>query len=130
MMGTYATRRMEDAVFFALRHPIVSRASQTGFGWLAGIAANLRPLPADAACCTGPYGSGQCSSLYCSGSTCTGTSQHRCNNVVGYCPTETPCWTGAPCANYGGYQDNGCTGTCCDCVCTASWGTSYCYCYA
>lgn len=115
MVQTLISRRMEDAVLVTTKHPRLAAIAQRGFTTLAGYAAILRPLPADAACCTGPYGSGYCGSGLCTGpvgANCGGNGYWTCYATTGWCLESSPCWSHSQC-------DGGCDATCCDCHCWA-----------
>lgn len=117
MMPTATARKLESAVIVSMLHPRVGATAQATLRVLAGLAANMRPLPAAAAaaCCTGPYGTGACDPVYCNGSSC----QSVCSFDPGYCYSPgSACWTSSSCG-----------GTCCDCVCNDSNFQWYCYCY-
>lgn len=118
----------EHVAFTAMQHRWVLQTSWWLFRLFAGLASIIRPLPiavVEAACCTGPQGSGQCPGGWCSqGTFCNGV---QCINAFGYCPTGTNCWNngGSPACNRAGCFDC----TCCDCFCTEPGGFSfYCYC--
>lgn len=117
MVQTVATRLMERALFVTLRHPSLDVIATRGYAALAGLAAAGRALPADAACCTGPWGTGQCPAGYCAGSACAGPAHY----IVGFCAGSAPCWSAG-----------GSCGTCCDCEYVYDDGTVYqnyyCYC--
>lgn len=116
MLNLFIARCMENTAFFTARHPRIGAISRKGFTTLAGLAAGSRPFPADAACCSGPGGSGQCASGDCNQYSC----QRYCSPVNGYCVVpNSNCWRSGV---------SGCNGTCCDCSCFngAHW---YCYCY-
>src|SRR5215208_2361669 len=112
MLNMAVGRRMEDAALFTIRHPRVAFIAQRGFAALAGLAATFRPLPAEAACCTGPNGSPQCASEDCAGYFCW----NHCSYTYGFCGSAS-CWT------------SWCGGTCCDCECGNGVYGWYCYCY-
>lgn len=117
MLNTFTERRMEDAVFLTLTRPRLASFSRRAFTALAGLAADLRPLPADAACCTGPFGSGQCSSSMC-------LPGAPCSSVPGF-----SCYTVNRCQNLTTYHwTSDCGGECYDCGCSGPY-TYYCYCY-
>lgn len=118
MLSTFAERRMEDIVLLTETHPRLANFSRRAFAALAGLAVDLRPLPADAACCTGPFGSGSCSWSVCdpyNGGPCADPNGVTNCYYVNYCGGGS-CW------------NSGCGGTCCDCACQndAFW---YCYCH-
>lgn len=120
MITAFVKGRMEGAVFFSMRHPRLSELSQKGFAALAGLAAGLRPLPAYAACCIGPYGTGDCGNYRCNGAQCTGDGYVICRNVTGFCGPTSACWKSGSCSGY-----------CCDCRCYYYYSPStvfYCYC--
>ena len=117
MLMSVFTRVMEDAAFFAAQHRRLLSISASAFTTLAGLAVNLQPLPAAVAgCCTGPFGTGQCSSSNCNSFWC----QNQCELVSGYCPGGGACWTSYACSP---------ALTCCDCTCSTPQHDWWCYCY-
>lgn len=116
MITLLTTRALGEAQFLALRHPRLRRASARVFVTLAGLAANLRPLPVEAACCGGFGGTGHCGATNCNGGACQSGGGVNCGyNSGGGCPTGGACW------------DEGC-GLCCDCFCSQGSFQWYCYC--
>lgn len=115
MLGTVIRHQMEGAVYFTKKHLWLDGLSRQGFTALAGLAASLRPLPADAACCSGPFGAGPCGPGDCSGGNCAG----KTHAITGFCPSGGSCW------------NDGC-GTCCDCEWVYDdppvYQMYYCYC--
>lgn len=115
MLSLGINRWMENAVFLTLQHPRLKDISRSGFTAFAGIAASLHPLPADAACCSGPWGSGPCDPGDCSADTCAG----KTHGIAGFCYTPSSnCWVSEECG-----------GRCCDCEWVYDDGTVYQYYY-
>ena len=130
MSKSLLEKRLKDTIFFAIAHPRLGLISDRAFLGLAGLAV-ARSLPAEAICCQGPFGSGQCSASECSGSNCTSDAFATCRNITNFCPGGSPCWSGVGvCDDVGNYSTGGCSGTCCDCECDSGTGVYYCYCYA
>lgn len=112
-------RALEDTALLAVRYPVALRISRAGFNFLAGVLARGRPFPlADAACCTGPFGTGSCFSGDCDPDGSCGGQLLRCVPYFGV-------WSGTGC-----WSSTSCTGvTCCDCFCDNGSSQWYCYCH-
>ncbi len=112
-------RVIEDAALLAVRYPTMLRISRAGFNILAGLAARGRPFPlAEAACCTGPFGSGSCASNNCNPDGTCGGNLQICSPYLGVWPS-TGCWSSGSCIGV----------TCCDCFCDNGVTQFYCYCH-
>ena len=98
--------------------------SHAGFRLFAGMATIMRPLPsavAQAACCTGPQGTGPCSQygFACDSYRCW--TFGGCSNAPGFCYVAGQnCWSSTTCTNW----------NCCDCSCVNfdTGFSTYCYC--
>jgi hypothetical protein len=97
------------------RRRFLYKVGATTFGVAAAGAVGRAPSALAAEPCTGPMGSGRCASSNCSYSTCK--SSAGCSAYAA-CGGGT-CWRSAPGAN----------SFCCDCKCTQSGRTFYCYCF-
>jgi hypothetical protein len=108
------TRVLEWATIQMNRRRFIARAAGATFGALAGAAVGV-PNLAYAGACTGPYGTGYCSSTNC-------TAGGRCRN---YCSSTACCCYGraSGCWTSGAH-------TCCDCACyRPPTGSYFCVCH-
>src|SRR5216683_4159805 len=116
---TLVERVLEDTALLSVRYPRGLRVSRAGFNILAGLLSRGRPFPlADAACCTGPFGSRSCAANDCNADGSCGGNLQRCTPYLGV-------WSGTGC-----WSSTLCTGvTCCDCFCDTGTSQFYCYCH-
>lgn len=94
------------------RRRFLRATAATIFGLMAGIATGRTSVLATA-CCTAPYGGGQCDPACCNGY-CYG---YYCGKIDSCNPGVSACWTSDFC---------GCT--CCDYYCTNIANSFYCWC--